>query len=548
MSPSSTKRIKHPSYLKRSWRLALFASTLLITAAPCALAESALPILSNSPFSSAPNLPKAVQAVPLTPPAVPKSGLTKPIKSNLNLPHSPAQQLFDEASDLITDNYYGWSEVDFKQLRQKFSQQLRQSCSASQQAVVDCSYAVGRKTLAAMLKEFGDNHTYIRDRDWGQRLKEVTEDQAVPRTGLRLASLPEGLLVLSVMPNSPAAQMGLQRFDLITLVNGKVAAAKDKNDQDGKHGQDSKESDQASSAEPNPDRPSSKKADQKKTHKKDQPNQPNEPIDASEFIKLERQAAPLQLQLERAGQQLTAQVPTAVLKARDLPSLSWRQGSQGRKIAVIDIPSFMPVGVSERFLQLVKQAKQQQAAALVVDLRYNGGGDLRQCVAASSIYGAVVYNFRHRLGLGKSSIQGLEGRPLWQWQDWLRLTNVVRSAQAAKGTSKIWQGPSLVLVNEKTASCSEVFSFFAQKQQIKVMGVLTKGVGNSGTNFHYLHDGSLLAVTSLKAYDELENPLPADIQPDITVRFDLALLRRTGQDNVIQSAVSWLASRWNAEP
>jgi len=134
---------------------------------------------------------------------------------------SPATDLFQKASSLLLGEYYGWSTTDRPALVQQYRTVLDARCAPLGDT---CDYSEGRAVVKDMLAQLHDEHTGIRDAEGAERLREVQEDLTVPRTGLRVTRTPLGLLVVGVLPGSPADTAGLHRFDLVTQVNGSVTA------------------------------------------------------------------------------------------------------------------------------------------------------------------------------------------------------------------------------------------------------------------------------------------------------------------------------------
>ncbi|WP_051935403.1 S41 family peptidase [Deinococcus sp. YIM 77859] len=395
---------------------------------------------------------------------------------------SPASDLFETANRAVQSRYYGWSTVDRAALGAKYAAVLAERCAPQGDA---CDYATGRAVLGELLNELGDPHTNVRDPEGAERVAEVTENRAVFRTGVRVVRVTGGLLVVSVLPGSPAAEAGVRRFDLITGVNGEAAGK----DAAGK----------------------------------------NLPVGPNEFTRLERAGDPLRLTLRRAGGPDRAlSLPTARLPARDEPTLSWA-GPDG-KTAVIDYSSFLPADSAELFLARLDEARRSGATALVVDLRYNGGGALGECVAAASSFGPVLYKTRWQGG--GYTYGGLRGEEVLAWL-----------ARAAQPDWALWRGPLAVLVGPSTASCAEVFTYYAQKAGAIVVGERTRGVGSSGVMFERLPDGSLLSLTVLRAYTAADEPLPDAITPEVAAPTDVALLTGEGRDTTLEAALAALEAR-----
>ncbi|PTA68265.1 peptidase S41 [Deinococcus arcticus] len=377
----------------------------------------------------------------------------------------------------MRERYFGWSTANLDDLSRTYAAQLAERCAPEGDA---CSYDTGRAVLTELFTAYGDAHTNVRDPEAAERLREIQRGAAVSRTGARVTRVEGGLLVVSVMPRSPAGQAGLRVFDLITTVEGEAAGKRD--------GQ-------------------------------------NAPVGPTEFVRLERAGGPITVTVHRAGQaERRVTLSPARLQARDEPTLSWT-GADGR-VALITYPSFLPSDASELFLARVRDAQAQGARALIVDLRYNGGGSLAECVAAASVFGPVEYRTRYQLGGSVYAGRGgEEARP--------------GDRQRAAG-SAVWAGPAAVLVGPSTASCAEVFTFYAQRAGVLAVGEPTRGVGNSGVIFRDLPDGGVVAVTILRAYGPDDRPLPERVQPDLLAPTDLTRLTQSGQDSALEAALEAL--------
>ncbi|WP_369411341.1 S41 family peptidase [Deinococcus betulae] len=388
---------------------------------------------------------------------------------------SPATDLFRAATDTVRRDYYGWATADLDALSSQYAAQLDERCAPQGDA---CSFETGRAVLTDLFTAYGDAHTNVRDPEAAERLREIQRGQAVSRTGARTSRVEGGLLVVSVMPGSPAEAAGLRVFDLLTTVAGEPAGKRDGE---------------------------------------------NAPVGPTEFVRLEREGRDFPVTVQRAGSaDFTLSLGTQRLQARDEPTLSWT-GPEGRT-ALITYPSFLPRDASELFLRQVQEAQRGGARALIVDLRYNGGGSLTECVAAASIFGPVEYR-SHSKG-GNAVYAGAGGQE-------------TRPGQRPPRPG-IWAGPAAVLVGPNTASCAEVFTVYAQRTGVLAVGESTKGVGNSGVIFQDLPDGGLVSVTVLRAYGPDGQPLPERVQPDVLAPTDLTLLTREGRDTTLEAALEAL--------
>lgn len=390
---------------------------------------------------------------------------------------SPATDLYQHATASVLRDYYGWSTADLRALSEQYARTLEERCAPAGDA---CSFDTGRAVLTELLREVGDAHTSVRDPEGALRLREVQENRPVLRTGARVVRVEGGLLVASVMPGSPADRAGLRAMDLLPRVNDQEA---------GRRGGE------------------------------------NAPVGPTEFTRLERTGEAFNVEVRRAGQlPQTLTLTSDLLVARDEPTLHWA-GPDGRT-AVVTVASFLPQDTAEQFLGRVQEARQGGARALVVDLRFNGGGSLVQCVAAASVFAPVEYRTRS-LG-GGSVYAGVGGRPT-------RPSDTQKPPPPA-----VWRGPAAVLVGPNTASCSEVFTYYAQRAGVLAVGEATRGVGNSGVTFRPLPDGGVLSVTMLRAYWPDGTPLPERVQPDLLAPTDLDALTGEGRDTTLQAALDAL--------
>lgn len=388
---------------------------------------------------------------------------------------SPATDLYRAATQEIENNYYGWSAQDFHKLQLRYARVLDSRCQSER---LTCSYATGREVLSQLLTEFGDEHTYVRDPVSAARYRETESVKPGPRTGMRVVRVEGGLLVASVQPGSVADRIGVRRLDLLTEVSGQAAGRRG--------GQDA-------------------------------------PIGPNELAQLEREAQPFTVTLRRAGQEdLHLVLAPGLLTPSELPSVVW--AGEGGQVALVDIPSFLPGNTAAEFLAQVRQLQGAGVKDLIVDLRFNSGGSLQQCVAAASIFGPTVYNANYRVG--GFSYTGLNGQES-------RYFDTV----FAPPEQKLWRGKAAVLIGPDTASCAEVFAYYAQRAGVRLVGAPTKGVANSGIALSNLPDGGMLAVTVFRGYAPDDTPLPARLLPDVTAPLDIPELGRSGSDTGLQAAL-----------
>lgn len=408
-----------------------------------------------------------------------------------NAAASPASDLYAAATKAVRDNYHGWSTQNFRSLETQYARHLARACEPQGEA---CSYDTGRAVLSELLADFGDAHTYVRDPEGAARYRESEQERVVPRTGLRLARVQGGLLVASVAAGSPADLLGVRRFDLITQVNGQAVGG------------------------PIPTGQVAPAGD----------------FGPNDFARLERTGQAIDLTLRRAGEaEQTVKVIGLPMPASDRPAPVWA-GAEGR-VAVIDLPSFLSTDTAAAFLAQVRQLQAAGVRSLIVDLRFNGGGNLQQCVAAASIFGPVVYNASY--AVGGFSYSGLDGRE-----------GAYLDTVFASPSRRVWNGPAAILIGPDTASCAEVFAYYAQKGGARLVGEATKGVANSGVLLRNLPDGGLIAVTVFRGYASGDVALPARLTPDVPAPLDIDLLTTQGRDTGLEAALIVLGEAVTSPP
>lgn len=374
---------------------------------------------------------------------------------------SPASDLFESGAATLRREYAGWSTADLGALSEQYSGRLAQRC----QEQPACPGETGGALLAELLRELHDPHTSLRDPEAARRVREGLGARPGPRSGLRLTPVSAGLLVTAVASGSPAERAGVQRWDVLTDLNGGKPSLADFNRAEGR--------------------------------------------------------GELRVRVRRAGQ-LTFDLGLTpqLLPAGDLPSLSWQAGA-----AVIVVPTFLSAGVADRFAELVDQVRRRGAEQLIVDLRFNTGGRLDQCVPAASLFAPLAY---HAQGLHRHYDLSAQGGRLV-------------AGPPPKPAAPLWTGPLAVLVGPATASCAELFAWSVQRSaRAQVIGEATRGVLNSAVDFFDLPGGRLLAVTTYRAYDEAGAPLPERVVPDLVMKQDWPALLEGGQDNLLGAALNQL--------
>lgn len=246
------------------------------------------------------------------------------------------------------------------------------------------------------------------------------------------------------------------------------------------------------------------------------------PYDQAELSRLREAGAQVTLGFSRAGQAMSVTLQARETSSRNLPRLSWVGAT-----AVIRIPTFISGGgIAQRVHDLVRVARDRAAQGLVIDLRDNPGGSLFECdLAVTPFVDGVERSLAGTDGTRRMSAQA------GSWR--------IDGVEAARvNTPQRWDGPLAVLVNARSASCSEFFALAVQgARRGLVIGEPTSGAGNTSTTAYPLPDGGALHLTrSHFAYPD-GRPYPDHVDPDQGARDDLQELAQ-GDDRLLSLGVA----------
>lgn len=183
-----------------------------------------------------------------------------------------------------------------------------------------------------------------------------------------------------------------------------------------------------------------------------------------------------------------------------IPSLKWEliSNNASENIAYIRLYNFSEK-IDSDFKNAVFEISQTQADRIILDLRSNPGGYLQK---AQDIAGWF---------LEKDNIVVIEDYGIEKEKD----------TYLAKGNSKFLNYPTVVIINEGTASASEILAATLRDNRgIKIVGKTSYGKG-SVQKLEYLKDGSSLKVTVAKWLTPLgehiaEKGLTPDFEVDLT--------------------------------
>lgn len=245
------------------------------------------------------------------------------------------------------------------------------------------------------------------------------------------------------------------------------------------------------------------------------------PYDQAELARLREAGAEVTLDFTRAGQPMTVTLRARETSSRNLPRLSW-VGST----AVIRIPTFISGGgIAQRVHDLVRVAQDRAAQGLVIDLRDNPGGSLFECDLAVTPFVDKV----ERTLAGTDGTRRMSARA-GSWR--------IDGVEAARvNTPQRWDGPLAVLVNARSASCSEFFALAVQDAgRGLVLGEPTSGAGNTSTTTYPLPGGGALHLTRSHFTYPDGRPYPDHVEPDQGARDDLEQLA-LGDDRLLALGV-----------
>jgi carboxyl-terminal processing protease len=408
--------------------------------------------------------------------------LSLPAMSNLALAAptpSPAQDVFDQAVFYLTFNYHGYSVVDFKTLEAKYQAQLDTACAG----LSTCAYARATPIITAMLEDLKDGHTsFWAAEDYREFAAENTDPNPPLDLGIWLLPIKgtPDIRVQEVLEGSPASLAGVRRGDRITAFNGRSL-----------------------------------------------PNATRDQFFAALDKALE-EAPLMRLSITRnESEKLEARVKVRSFGYDGLPWIEY-YGDVARVI-IPDFDTFNEVG--PHLHTLVAQAKSRGTRAMIIDLRDDGGGSATECISGVAPF---VGEVRH-LSQSKREAGELGYR---KGVVYSRDANGRESPVYAVERATTWDGPLTVLVNDQSASCAELFAADVQfAKRGPVIGETTYGLGNTGSRFFELIDGSALQLTVLRSFRPDGTAYPDRVKPDIAIPDDRVAFEKSGRDLMLERAL-----------
>lgn len=388
---------------------------------------------------------------------------------------APALELFEAAARHLALGYGGAAVPHPRELLAAARADLLAACADDAACPAEEAAAV----LSALVAGLDDPHSRLLDPEgfarWSERMGVAGER---PDVGLWLAAPAgvEGFVVLDVLPDGPAAAAGLSRGDRIVRLDGAPLPAS---------GEDRHAAWRAALAR-----------------------------GAFDVVVQRADAAPRAVAL------------ATVLQAPDVPpSLTWLEGG----VAWLRVAVMLPTQrLAPAVHALVAEAIDGGARALLLDLRDDPGGAWCDCVDVAGAFVADV----ERVFVGPSACIGFRYRD--GALDTYDPLGTARVRVPVPGAVR-WTGPAAVLVNARTSSCAESVAHELQRAGIPVVGEPTEGLANAAVAMVPLPHGYGLVLTVALAVDAGGVPLPARVEPDVSVVDDLEALAY-GRDPVLEAA------------
>ena len=426
---------------------------------------------------------------------------------------SPAQNLFEEATNLLENEYFGVKQINWAQLFAKYQGLVDAACAVQKN---QCAYATVEPLMAQMFAELGDGHAFYLSAANVQSINQLNQGN-LASSNLRLGYIatrfcdtpggacstsPSGQIVerqlpeqfvQHVTPNSPAALSGLRYGDRILGYNGVQYT----------------------------DAPSNAELSQM----------------AADFAKKVQAGEAITLRIQRGAerQNLELKMTGAIIQEAELPQLEVRDD----KIAILTIKTFYIRGIAQRVHNLLRSAMEQNVRGVVINLRGTSGGFATESLAIIAAFIEQPSSLRYvpRYDAAQTIVD-------LTYRD--AQATIVVNGQVVESLKidnpVLFKGPVAVLVDGQCASACEYVPLFVQRaQRGLVYGLPTNGVANTTTQQVPLKSGSVASIPTLQTHWlEGMTLLPERAQPDATVPNFYFEHFRTGRDLPLEQALTRL--------
>lgn len=244
----------------------------------------------------------------------------------------------------------------------------------------------------------------------------------------------------------------------------------------------------------------------------------------SYYRQLPQDEKPVTFTLSRQGQALSVRLSAT----RDEPApVQYDLRPDG--IGVIRISDFRQDGTGQKVHDAVRKAMSDRVKGLVLDLRWNPGGQLAEFMLSAGAF-TKPSTLWLKQAYGRRDYTYADGQ--------LRVGNV-ESTGVERPVR--YSGPLAVLVNGSSASGAEFLARELQtRPQTTILGSPTVGVGNTAVRRVVLSDGSELGITMSVVQDAAGNVLAPKVVPQVTSTLNVPRLVSVGQDSMIEDAVKVL--------
>ena len=332
---------------------------------------------------------------------------------------------------------------------------------------VDCAPERATPVIRGLLASIDDQHMSFRP----AASVEKEKPGVALHLGFEVMLTTQGAVVREVTTGTPAAQAGLQAGDIITQMNGTRVTP------------------------------------------------------YSYYRQLPDDERPLTLTLNRQGEPVSVRLtPT-----RDEPTpVQYTLRPDG--IGVIRINNFQQSDTGQKVHDAVRKAMTDQVKGLVLDLRWNPGGQLVEYMLSAGAF----------MQPSTLWLKQAYGRRDYTYQDGLLRIGTVEYTSIDNPVR--YGGPLAVLVNDSSASGAEFLARELQSRpQTTILGSKTVGVGNTAVRRLFLSDGSELRITMSVVQDAAGNVLTPTVVPQVASTLNVMRLVTVGKDSMIEDAVNALS-------
>ncbi len=161
----------------------------------------------------------------------------------------------------------------------------------------------------------------------------------------------------------------------------------------------------------------------------------------------------LEIEPEKGGKSKLVVLERDTIRLEDQAAKLSLEKVENQQIGVIKIPSFY-MGLTRDVRQLLAEVKQKKVDALIIDLRENGGGSLKEVIELSGLF--------------------ITDGPIVQVRDAQHNIRVYEDPDH----QLVYAGPLLVMINRYSASASEIFAAAMQDyQRALILGQNSYGKG-----------------------------------------------------------------------